>query len=110
MSGPVGIVEQVTETANQQESAWEGLAVVLYYFSFIAINLGVMNLLPIPALDGGKVVFLAIEGITGHAVPEKLQRKKLNPKYEAWINGAGMVLLLLLIAVITFKDIFHLFT
>ena len=42
MSGPVGIVEQVTETANQQESAWEGLAVVLYYFSFIAINLGVM--------------------------------------------------------------------
>ena len=57
MSGPVGIVEQVTETANQQESAWEGLAVVLYYFSFIAINLGVMNLLPIPGLDGSDCCF-----------------------------------------------------
>ncbi len=41
---------------------------------------------------------------------ERITRKKLNPKYEAWINGVGMVLLLLLIAVITFKDIFHLFT
>ena len=105
MSGPVGIVEQVTETANQQESAWEGLAVVLYYFSFIAINLGVMNLLPIPALDGGRIVGLLLTTLI-----ERITRKKLNPKYEAWINGAGMVLLLLLIAVITFKDIFHLFT
>ena len=105
MSGPVGIVEQVTETANQQESAWEGLAVVLYYFSFIAINLGVMNLLPIPALDGGRIVGLLLTTLI-----ERITRKKLNPKYEAWINGVGMVLLLLLIAVITFKDIFHLFT
>lgn len=105
MSGPVGIVEQVTETANQQESAWEGLAVVLYYFSFIAINLGVMNLLPIPALDGGRIVGLLLTTLIEH-----ITRKKLNPKYEAWINGVGMVLLLLLIAVITFKDIFHLFT
>ena len=105
MSGPVGIVEQVTETANQQESAWEGLAVVLYYFSFIAINLGVMNLLPIPALAGGRIVGLLLTTLI-----ERITRKKLNPKYEAWINGVGMVLLLLLIAVITFKDIFHLFT
>ena len=82
-----------------------GLAVVLYYFSFIAINLGVMNLLPIPALDGGRIVGLLLTTLI-----ERITRKKLNPKYEAWINGVGMVLLLLLIAVITFKDIFHLFT
>ena len=90
---------------DRQESAWEGLAVVLYYFSFIAINLGVMNLLPIPALDGGRIVGLLLTTLI-----ERITRKKLNPKYEAWINGVGMVLLLLLIAVITFKDIFHLFT
>ena len=86
-------------------SAWEGLAVVLYYFSFIAINLGVMNLLPIPALDGGRIVGLLLTTLI-----ERIAGKKLNAKYEAWINGVGMVLLLLLIAVITFKDIFHLFT
>lgn len=78
---------------------------MLYYFSFIAINLGVMNLLPIPALDGGRIVGLLLTTLI-----ERITRKKLNPKYEAWINGVGMVLLLLLIAVITFKDIFHLFT
>ena len=67
--------------------------------------MGVMNLLPIPALDGGRIVGLLLTTLI-----ERITRKKLNPKYEAWINGVGMVLLLLLIAVITFKDIFHLFT
>ena len=63
-----------------------------------------MNLLPIPALDGGRVVGLlitvAVEGIT---------KKKINPKYEGWLHGAGMILLLGLMAVIMFKDIFVLF-
>ena len=96
MSGPVGIVEQVTETANQQESAWEGLAVVLYYFSFIAINLGVMNLLPIPALDGCKLLFLAWEGLTGHPVP---------PRVQGVINTAGTVALVWLMILVTMHDI-----
>ena len=56
-------------------------------------------------LDGGRIVGLLLTTLI-----ERITRKKLNPKYEAWINGVGMVLLLLLIAVITFKDIFHLFT
>ena len=97
--------KQMVDQAVDLWLAWEGLAVVLYYFSFIAINLGVMNLLPIPALDGGRIVGLLLTTLI-----ERITRKKLNPKYEAWINGVGMVLLLLLIAVITFKDIFHLFT
>ena len=58
-----------------------------------------------PALDGGRIVGLLLTTLI-----ERITRKMLNPKYEAWINGVGMVLLLLLIAVITFKDIFHLFT
>ena len=101
MSGPVGIVEQVTETANQQESAWEGLAVVLYYFSFIAINLGVMNLLPLPALDGGRLVFLIIEGI---------RRKPVPPKYEGLVHAAGLMLLLMLMVYVTGHDILRLLT
>ena len=76
----------------------------MYIGGFIAINLAVMNLLPIPALDGGRVVGLllttAIEGIT---------RKKLNPKYEGYIHGIGMILLLILMGVILFKDIFMIF-
>ena len=56
-------------------------------------------------LDFGRIVGLLLTTLI-----ERITRKKLNPKYEAWINGVGMVLLLLLIAVITFKDIFHLFT
>ena len=77
---------------------------MLYFGAFIAINLAVMNLLPIPALDGGRVVGLllttAVETATG---------RKINPKYEAWLHGAGMILLLGLMAVIMFKDIFVLF-
>lgn len=104
MSGPVGIVEVVTQSATRAETTGRGFLNVLYFFGFIAINLAVMNLLPIPALDGGRIVCLLLT-----AVVEKITRRKLNPKYEAYLHGAGMVLLLALMALITFKDIFHLF-
>ena len=104
MSGPVQIVAVVTEQGTQSETVGLGIANVLYLFAFIAVNLAVMNLLPIPALDGGRVVCLLVT-----AAFEKIFRRKVNPKYEAYLNGAFMVLLLLLMAVITFKDIFQLF-
>ena len=63
-----------------------------------------MNLLPIPALDGGRVVALLIT-----TTIEKITKKKLNPKYEAYVHGAGMVLLLVLMAVIFLKDIIMIF-
>ena len=63
-----------------------------------------MNLLPIPALDGGRVVGLLLT--TGI---EKITKKKLDPKYEGYIHGTGMILLLLLMAIIIFKDVFMLF-
>ena len=104
MGGPVMIVDQMAEVADASATALDALLNMLYFGGFIAINLAVMNLLPIPALDGGRVVGLlitaAIEGVT---------RKKLNPKYEGYIHGAGMVLLLGLMAVIMFKDIFVVF-
>ena len=71
----------------------------------LSVNLGILNLLPIPALDGGRVFFLlvttAIEAVT---------KKKIDPKYEGYIHAAGMVLLLGFMAVILFKDVFTIFT
>ena len=104
MSGPVGIVQQMSTVADASPTKLDALLNMLYFGAFIAINLAVMNLLPIPALDGGRVVGLllttAVETVTG---------RKINPKYEAWLHGAGMLLLLGLMAVIMFKDIFVLF-
>ena len=67
LSGPVGIVTAIGQAASY---GWQDLLEML---ALITVNLGILNLLPFPALDGGKVVFLVIEGVTGHAVPEKLQ-------------------------------------
>lgn len=104
VSGPVGIVDIMADTAEQSASAYEAFLNMMYLGGFIAINLAVMNLLPIPALDGGRVVCLlitaAVEGIT---------KKKINPKYEGYIHGAGMILLLLLMAVIMLKDVIFIF-
>ena len=104
MSGPVGIVQIMSETAEASETRMDALLNMLYFGGFIAINLAVMNLLPIPALDGGRVVGLLLT--TGI---EKLIGRKINPKYEGYIHGAGMILLLALMAVIMFKDIFTIF-
>ena len=87
------------------ETTRDGVMDVLYLGAFIAVNLAVMNLLPLPALDGGRVVCLlltlAIEAVT---------RRKLDPKYEGYIHTAGMVLLMGLMVFVTFHDVFMIFT
>ncbi len=104
VSGPVGIVQQMGEVAEAGESWVDGLMNILYYGAFLAVNLAVMNLLPIPALDGGRAVCLllttAVEGIT---------KKKIDPKYEGYLHAGGMILLLALMAIIMFKDILFIF-
>lgn len=104
MSGPVGIVDMMSDVASAAPSFWEALLDLLYFGGFLAVNLGIMNLLPIPALDGGRVLALllttAIEAIT---------KKKIDPKYEGYIHAVGMILLLALMAIIMFKDIFTIF-
>ena len=104
MSGPVGIVQMMSETAEASPSKLDALLNMIYFGGFIAINLSVMNLLPIPALDGGRVAGLLIT-----TAVEKVIRKKIDPKDEAYLHAAGMILLLALMAVIMFKDIFYLF-
>ena len=104
MSGPVGIVSMMNDVAEQSEDSFTAIMNMLYFGGFIAINLAVMNLLPIPALDGGRVVGLLIS--TGY---EAVTKKRLDPKYEGVIHGVGMVLLLILMGVIMFKDVFTIF-
>ena len=95
LSGPVGIVSAIGQAASY---GWQDL---LQMLALITINLGIFNLLPFPALDGGKVVFLAIEGITGHAVPEKLQGS---------LTVAAFALLFGLMLFATYNDIVRLVT
>ena len=95
LSGPVGIVTAIGQAASY---GWQDL---LQMLALITINLGILNLLPFPALDGGKVVFLAIEGITGHAVPEKLQ---------SMLTLATFGLLFGLMLFATYNDILRLIT
>lgn len=104
LTGPVGIVSQMSEVA-QQSPTWVDAALNLLWFGgFLSVNLAVMNLLPIPALDGGRVVGLLLT-----TAVEAVLRKKIDPKYEGYLHSAGMILLLALMAFIMFKDIFVIF-
>lgn len=100
MSGPVGIVSMITDVGESSATRADAALNILYFCAFIAVNLSVMNMLPIPALDGGRVFLLLVT-----AVIEKLIRRRVNPRIEAYINGGGMVLLLGLMAFVMYNDI-----
>ena len=95
LSGPVGIVTAIGQAASY---GWQDLLEMLV---LITVNVGIFNLLPFPALDGGKVVFLLIEGVTGHAVPEKIQ---------SGLIVAAFALLFGLMIFATYNDILRLIT
>ncbi len=105
MSGPVGIVDMMNEVGQQAESAKAAADNLLYISAFIAINLAIMNMLPIPALDGGRVFLMIVTVII-----EAVSRKKLDPKYEGYIHLGGMVVLLGLMALVMYNDIAKLIT
>ena len=94
VSGPVGVTEALTEAAETSTYSFISLICVL------TINLGVMNLLPLPALDGGRIVFLLIEAV---------RRKPMKMEIEAYINAAGLLILLAFMAFICIKDVIGLF-
>ncbi len=94
VAGPVGIAGLATQAFNM------GFIYLLSFIAVISANLAVMNLIPFPALDGGRLLFIAIEAIT---------RRKMNPKIVGWINTTGFGLLLLLMLFVTYKDITKLF-
>ncbi|MBO7249978.1 MAG: site-2 protease family protein [Clostridia bacterium] len=92
VSGPVGVTEVVGQAARSS------FPTLLYVVSVISINLGVFNLLPFPALDGGRFVFLGIEAVRG---------KPINKKIESYVNFVGIMILFGFMLLVTFKDVFE---
>lgn len=94
VSGPIGVTEAIGEAAKSS------MPDLIYISVVISMNLGIMNLLPLPALDGGRLLFLIIEVLRG---------KPVKPEIEGYVHFAGIVVLMGLMIVIAFKDIFTLF-
>lgn len=94
LSGPVGITRTIAETASH------GLDMLILLAAFLSINLGLFNLLPIPALDGSRLVFLGVEGVRG---------RKVDPQRENVIHFVGFLILIGLMLVITYKEVIKLF-
>ena len=94
MSGPVGITKVLAEATQTKDYNY-----LTMLFIVLAMNLGIVNLLPVPALDGGRVFFMLIELVT---------RRKINPKTEGLIHFIGIILLLILMFAVTCKDIIYL--
>ena len=112
LSGPVGIVTtikdvgteaQETAEQNDQNGLLAAAESIAYFAALIAVNLAVMNLLPLPALDGGRIFFLLVD-----AVSMALFKRKVPEKYQAAINTAGFVLLMGFMLLVTFQDVFKL--
>ena len=101
VSGPVGITNIMSQAVTSvSENGVRGLIYLLRILSLITINLGVFNLLPLPALDGSRILFLVIEGI---------RRKPIPPEKEGIVHAVGMLVLLIFMGIIIVKDIFSLF-
>jgi regulator of sigma E protease len=95
VTGPVGTVYVIQEVTQQG-----GVDIYLEMLALISVNLGMMNLLPIPGLDGSRILFLLVEGI---------RRKPIKRELEGAIHGAGLILLMALMVMLTYKDIMQIF-
>lgn len=95
LAGPVGVTTAIGQAASM------GFATLLNFVAFITINLGVFNLLPLPALDGGRLMFVILEAV---------RRKPLAPKYEGYVHATGFILLIGLMIFVSFNDIVRLIT
>lgn len=94
LSGPIGIYNLVGESAKA------GLINLVYLVGYLCVNVGIINIIPLPAFDGGHILFIIIEAIKG---------KPISPKVENTIHAVGMIFLLLLMLVVTINDIIRLF-
>lgn len=101
LSGPVGVVSAITQTASASADMRINFTNLLSMIALITINLGIFNLLPIPALDGSRILFLIIE---------LFRRKPMKPEHEGIVHFIGFAALMILMVVVTFNDIVKLFT
>ena len=105
LSGPVGIVNTMTEVGQSSPNLLAAAENILYFGAFVAVNLAVMNLLPLPALDGGRIFFLLL-----NALAMAVFRRSIPQKLEGAVHLAGLVLLLLLMGVVAVNDIYKIVT
>ena len=105
LSGPIGIVDMMATTTSEaaEESISLGVQNILRFTTLISANLAVMNMLPLPALDGGRIFFAIVGGIY-----TKLSKRKMNSRIEAYIHAGGFVLLLGLMVFVAFHDVIRL--
>lgn len=103
LSGPIGIVSAISDVASAglQINFLSAFNNILSVMMLITVNLGIVNMLPVPALDGGRLIFLIVEGI---------RRKPVPAKYEGVVHGVGFALLMVFMVVVAFNDIVRLFT
>lgn len=94
----------MTEVGSSATSAYAAFYSLTYFAALIAVNLAVMNLLPLPALDGGRVFFLLL-----NTVLYRLFRKRIDPRYEGYVHMAGLAALMCLMLVVTLSDVGKLF-
>lgn len=104
LSGPVGIVNTMTEVGEQSATAVDAAINLAFFAAMIAVNLAVMNLLPVPALDGGRIFFLLLNGIL-----YGLFRKRIAAKYEGYVHMTGLVVLMALMLMVTLSDVGKIF-
>lgn len=104
LSGPVGIVDTMTEAGSSAQTPYAAFYTLTYFTALIAANLAVMNLLPLPALDGGKIFFLVV-----NALSLRIIRRQIPARFENYVHLAGFVLLMGFMLVITFHDVIKLF-
>ncbi len=105
MTGVVGIVDMMAEVGTSSPTVYDGLLNIAYLAAFIAVNLAVMNLLPLPALDGGRIFFLLVTTIA-----QRVFRRRIDPKYEGYVNTAGLVALMALMVYVMFNDVARIIT
>ena len=105
LSGVIGIVDVVSDVGSQSATWVDGLLNVFYFMALIAVNLAVMNLLPIPALDGGRIFFVLLNGLI-----YLVARRRIPERYEGYVHGVAFVLLLILMALVAFNDVWKIFT
>ena len=104
MSGVIGVVDVVSEVGAQSATVADGILNVLYFMSLIAVNLAVMNMLPIPALDGGRIFFILINGLVW-----LICRRRIPEKYEGYVHTGAFILLIIFMLLIAFKDVWMIF-
>lgn len=105
LMGVVGMVDTINDVGNQSANIFEAIINILNFGALISINLSIMNLLPIPGLDGGRLLMMFVSWAF-----EKITRRQLDPKYEGYVNMVGLVLVMALMVFVMYNDIVRILT